>query len=89
MASSKNARKNRTPGDFIQFIALSIIAGFITAGILIPPTVGVGLAATSSINWFKGLPADMQDGPLSQPSTIFASDGTTELASFYSQNRRY
>ena len=87
MASSKNARKNRTPGDFIQFIALSIIAGFITAGILIPPTVGVGLAATSSINWFKGLPADMQDGPLSQPSTIFASDGTTELASFYSQNR--
>lgn len=87
MASSKNVRTKRTPGDFIQFIALSIIAGFLTAGILIPPTVGVGVAATSSINWFKGLPEDMSDGPLSQPSTILASDGKTELASFYSQNR--
>ena len=87
MASSKNVRTRRTPGDFIQFIALSIIAGFLTAGILIPPTVGVGVAATSSINWFKGLPEDMSDGPLSQPSTILASDGKTELASFYSQNR--
>ena len=87
MASSKNVRTKRTPGDFIQFIALSIIAGFLTAGILIPPTVGVGVAATSSINWFKGLPEDMSEGPLSQPSTILASDGKTELASFYSQNR--
>ena len=87
MASSKNVRKRRTPGDFIQFIALSIIAGFLTAGILIPPTLGLGVAATSSINWFKNLPADMQDGPLSRPSTIYASDGKTKLASFYSQNR--
>lgn len=87
MASSKNVRKRRTPGDFIQFIALSIIAGFLTAGILIPPTVGVGVAATSSINWFKGLPDDMSAGPLSQPSKIMAKDGKTELASFYSQNR--
>lgn len=88
MASSKNVRKKRTPGDFIQFLALSIIAGFVTAGILIPPTVGLGVVATSSIDWFKGLPDDMQDGPLSQPSTIYASDGKTELASFYSQNRK-
>lgn len=88
MASSKNVRKKRTPGDFLQFIALSIIAGVLTAGILVPPTVGIGVAATSSINWFKGLPEDMSEGPLSQPSTLLASDGKTELASFYSQNRK-
>lgn len=87
MASSKNVRKKRTPGDFIQFIALSIIAGFLTAGILAPPTVGAGLVATSSINWFKGLPEDMAEGPTSQPSTILASDGKTQIASFYAQNR--
>lgn len=87
MASSKKVRKKRSPGDFLQFLALSIIGGFVLAGILVPPTVGAGLLATSSINWFKGLPADMASGPLSRPSVVYASDGKTELASFYSQNR--
>ena len=87
MASSKNARKKRKPSDFLQFLALSIIAGFVTAGLLVPPTAAAGIAATSSINWFKGLPDNMSDGPLSKPSTLYANDGKTKLATFYSQNR--
>lgn len=87
MASPKKVRKKRSPGDFLQFIALSIIAGFVLAGILIPPTIGAGVVATSSINWFKGLPSDMSSGPLSRPSVMYAADGKTELASFYSENR--
>lgn len=87
MASSTKARKKRKPSDFLQFIALSIIAGFITAGLLVPPTAAAGLAATTSINWFKGLPDNMSAGPLSKPSTLYASDGKTELATFYAQNR--
>lgn len=87
MASPKKVRKKRSAGDFLQFIALSIIGGFVLAGILIPPTLGVSATATSSINWFKGLPSDMSSGPLSRPSVVYAADGKTELASFYSENR--
>ncbi|MBM7051982.1 transglycosylase domain-containing protein [Rothia sp. ZJ1223] len=87
MVSSKKVRKKRKPSDLLQFVALSIIAGFITAGLLVPPTAAAGMAATSSINWFKGLPDNMSDGPLSKPSVLYASDGKTELATFYAQNR--
>lgn len=87
MASPKKVRKKRSPGDFLQFIALSIIAGFVLAGILIPPTIGAGVVATSSINWFKGLPSDISAGPLSKESTMYAADGKTVLATFRSENR--
>lgn len=87
MATSKKARKKRKPSDFLQFIALSIIAGFIAAGLLVQPTAAAGLAAATSINWFKGLPDNLLAGPLSKPSTLYAADGKTELATFYAQNR--
>lgn len=89
MASSKKTarrRDRRKPSDLLQFIALSVVAGFVTAGLLIPPAAAAGLSATASINWFKGLPDDLSAGPLSQPSTILASDGS-EITTFYSENR--
>lgn len=89
MASPKKSarrRERRAPSDFIQFIALSIVAGFVAAGILIPPAATAGLTASASINWFKGLPDDLSAGPLSKPSTILTSDGK-KLATFYSENR--
>lgn len=88
MASSKNVRKRRrSPGDLVQFVALSIIAGFIAALIMVPPTTALSASINASMNWFKSLPASLSDGPLSQPSVIYANDGKTELASYYAQNR--
>ena len=88
MASSKNVRKRRrSPGDLVQFVALSIIAGFIAALIMVPPTTALSASINASMNWFKSLPASLSNGPLSQPSVIYANDGKTELASYYSQNR--
>ena len=93
MASSKNSARTPAPqnrstaGSFLQFIAMSVVAGFVLAGLLIPPTTAVSLASTASLNWFKGLPDELSEGPLSQPSRILASDGT-ELATFYAENRK-
>lgn len=88
MASSKNVRtRRRNPGDLIQFIALSIISGFVVALILIPPTTAMSATINASMNWFKALPVSMSNGPLSQPSVIYANDGKTEIASYYAQNR--
>lgn len=89
MASSKNVRKRRrTPGDFVQFLALSIITGFVAALVLVPPTTALSMTANASMSWFKSLPATLSGGPLSQPSVIYASDGRTELASYFAQNRQ-
>lgn len=88
MASSKNVRTRRhNPGDLIQFVALSIISGFVVALILVPPATAMSATISSSLSWFKALPVSMSNGPLSQPSVIYANDGTTEIASYYAQNR--
>ena len=39
MASSKKTRARRRPGDFLQFLAFSVIAGFLAAIIVVPPAV--------------------------------------------------
>ena len=93
MASSKKSarppqkKRRGAAGNLLQFIAMSVVAGFVVAGLLIPPAATMGLTGTASLNWFKGLPDDLSEGPLSQPSRILAKDGT-ELATFYAENRK-
>ena len=43
MASSKKTRARRRPGDFLQFLAFSVIAGFLAAIIVVPPAVSLGM----------------------------------------------
>ena len=88
MASRKKSRaQRRRPSDFLQFVAFSIIAGFLVAIIVVPPAVGVGMVANASMTWFQDLPEDISEGPFSRPSTLYASDGKTELATFFEENR--
>ena len=88
MASRKKSRaQRRRPSDFLQFVAFSIIAGFLVAIIVVPPAVGVGMVANASMAWFQDLPEDISEGPFSRPSTLYASDGKTELATFFEENR--
>lgn len=88
MASRKKSRaQRRRPSDFLQFVAFSIIAGFLVAIIVVPPAIGVGMVANASMAWFQDLPEDISEGPFSRPSTLYASDGKTELATFFEENR--
>jgi membrane peptidoglycan carboxypeptidase len=88
MASRKNPASQAPSalGNVVAFIATSIVAGIVAAGLLVPPAAATGLAANASIGWFKDLPAQMETGPMSRASTLVARDGT-EIASFYAQNR--
>ena len=70
MASSKKTRARRRPGDFLQFLAFSVIAGFLAAIIVVPPAVSAGMVANASMSWFQDLPNDIADGISSRPSTI-------------------
>lgn len=87
MASSKKTRARRRPGDFLQFLAFSVIAGFLAAIIVVPPAVSLGMVTNASMSWFQDLPDDIADGISSRPSTIYAADGKTEIATFFEENR--
>lgn len=86
-SSSAGVNGSSTMGRVIAFIATSLLAGLVVTGLVFPPAAAVGMAANGSIGWFKDLPSDFQDGPLSRSSTVYARDGQTELATFYAEKR--
>ncbi|KAA9395321.1 penicillin-binding protein [Kocuria coralli] len=91
MASSTNSPAGSsgtsTLGRVLAFVATSLLAGLVVTGLVFPPAAAVGMAANGSIGWFKDLPTDFSDGPLSRSSTVYARDGETVLATFFAENR--
>lgn len=65
---------------------ISVVAGLLVAGMLLPVVGGVGLLARAGANDFENLPAVLEISPLPQVSTILAADGTP-IAHFYFQDR--
>ena len=45
------------------------------------------MVTNASMSWFQDLPDDIADGISSHPSTIYAADGKTEIATFFEENR--
>jgi membrane peptidoglycan carboxypeptidase len=66
--------------------AVSLVAGIVVAGMLLPFVGGAGLAARTVTNDFAKLPSDLTAKPLPQVSKVLAADGST-IATFYSQYR--
>ncbi|ROZ65602.1 penicillin-binding protein [Kocuria soli] len=85
--SSADSSGSSTLGRVVAFIATSLLAGLVVTGLVFPPAAAMGMAANGSIGWFKDLPTDFEDGPLSESSTVYARDGKTVLTKFYSENR--
>ncbi len=76
-----------TLGKIVAFFGVSAICGVLAAGLLVPIASLAGSSANASIEFFEELPEELRQDPLSVPSKILASDGTT-LATFYSENRK-
>ncbi|KZX20541.1 penicillin-binding protein [Rathayibacter tanaceti] len=69
------------------FIGMSAVAGvLITVGVT-PALALTGLATSNTIGMFQNLPGYLDVGQLMQRTNIYASNGTTLLASVYDQNR--
>jgi membrane peptidoglycan carboxypeptidase len=68
-------------------VAVSIVAGILMAGMLLPFVGGVGLAARTATTDFANLPADLKRPPLPQESTVLAANGK-KIATFYDQDRQ-
>jgi membrane peptidoglycan carboxypeptidase len=79
-------RRPSLPQSIGLLVAVSLVAGILTAGMLLPFVGGVGLTARSATNSFVDLPSFLKAKPLPQLSTVVAADGS-KIASFYSQDR--
>jgi membrane peptidoglycan carboxypeptidase len=58
------------------FVVISAVAGLLLAGLVLPATASVGLAAKSASDHFEELPDDFQSPTLPQRSNIYAADGS-------------
>jgi membrane peptidoglycan carboxypeptidase len=63
------------------------VAGLLTAGLLMPFVGGLGIAARNSVQAFDDQPCEVKQTTPPQASTVYAADGKTQIARFYSQNR--
>ncbi|PZR51661.1 penicillin-binding protein [Xylanimonas oleitrophica] len=70
----------------LAFVLAAGTGGILAAGLVIPVALGANAATDSTIELFEEVPDELQPGPLSQASFVYAADGT-QLATFYAQNR--
>lgn len=68
-------------------VGLSAVAGVLITATVTPAIAVTSAAASSAITMFDRLPSVLEIDELMQPTTLYYSDGTTELAKFYDQNR--
>ncbi|WP_435737127.1 transglycosylase domain-containing protein [Cellulosimicrobium sp. PMB13] len=72
---------------FLAFVLVSGVGGVLAAGLVVPLAAGANTATDSALEVFDELPADLEPGPLAEQSRVYANDGTTQLATFYTENR--
>ncbi len=68
------------------FVALSMVAGLLGAGLFVPVVGLAGLTAKESIGTFEALPAEFTASPMAQQTHILAADGSV-IATLYEENR--
>lgn len=71
----------------LTFVLLAGVGGLLMAGMIIPVAAATSTVTNSGVEAFNELPTELEPQPLAQVSYIYASDGTTLLARYYSDNR--
>lgn len=74
-------------GQIVLFVGLSVLVGIVAAVTVLPALTAVGDASSAGVELLEENPAEFRQEALSEPSTFYASDGETELAQFYAENR--
>ena len=73
-------------GLLLAFLLTAGLGGVLTAGLVMPAVATTNVITDTSVRLFDDLPAELVEVPLSQKSTVLASDGTV-LAEFFFQDR--
>jgi membrane peptidoglycan carboxypeptidase len=71
-----------------KLLGILVVAGVLAAGMLLPFVGGAGVVAAKAAGDFLDTKCDLTISPAAQTSTVYASDGTTAIATLFAQNRR-
>ncbi|GAA3386942.1 penicillin-binding protein [Cryptosporangium minutisporangium] len=80
--------QDRTLANVVSLVLCGILAGVVIAAAAFPAVGVSGLTAKSASDSFSDLPAEIKIPPVPQVSILYASNGKTEIARFYDENRR-
>ncbi|WP_395400620.1 transglycosylase domain-containing protein [Arthrobacter sp. UC242_113] len=75
-----------TLARMLGFVVLSCLCGALVAAYFVPQIAAAGVAVSSSMNFYNGLPSELAVRPPAQTTRILTSDGKL-IASFYEENR--
>jgi membrane carboxypeptidase/penicillin-binding protein len=83
---STSVAVGRVLGLLSLFMVVSVVAGALVAGLLVPAVAAAGGATRGSIDWFNSITTNLPDTRLQQTSQLLAADGTV-IARFSDENR--
>lgn len=88
-AASKRRSVNpfQAIGLVAMFLVLSMVGGILTAALVVPVAAGASTATKTATDTFNEIPSVLDIVAPAQASKIYASDGKTLLATYYSENR--
>ncbi|MDO5683059.1 MAG: transglycosylase domain-containing protein [Propionibacteriaceae bacterium] len=86
--ASTPARTGRMVYRAIMFVVVSIFAGVLVAGLLIPLAAMAGAATNAVSTGMEHIPAELETPPQSERSRVLLSNGEV-LATFWEENRVY
>jgi membrane peptidoglycan carboxypeptidase len=72
----------------VMFVAASVFAGLLVAGLFIPFAGMAGTATSAAANGLENIPAELETPPQSERSRVLLANGEV-LANFYEENRVY
>jgi len=75
------------PTRLLSALVASVVTGLLLAVAAFPIVGGLGLTAKAGAEEFLVLPDELKTSPLAERTRILASDGKTELAVLYRENR--
>ncbi|MBF5081892.1 transglycosylase domain-containing protein [Quadrisphaera sp. INWT6] len=85
-APRRSASAGRAVKLLAGFLAASVGAGVLVAGIAAPAVIAAGRTSNDVVGAFNDLPSALEQPPLSQQSRILYADGSP-MATFYYENR--
>lgn len=69
-----------------MFLAVSVLAGVLTAGLAVPAVAFLGVSGTEASKSLTALPIELETPPAFEPTTVYLANGE-ELAQFFEENR--
>jgi membrane peptidoglycan carboxypeptidase len=83
---STSVAVGRVLGLLSLFLVVSVVAGALVAGLLVPAVAAAGGATRGSVDWFNSITTNLPDTRLQQTSQLLAADGSV-IARFSDENR--